>query len=73
MLIHHEQAGLAGETGITAVPTGTSASDLTLAFYEPPAGRPVHCYLHYRTATHTRAEVAALATKLLTTLKEQTT
>ncbi|GAB1509018.1 amino acid adenylation domain-containing protein [Actinophytocola sp. KF-1] len=71
MLIHHEQATLA-TTDIEAVPTGTSASDLTLAFYEPPAGHPVHCYLHYRTATHTRDAVETLASDLLTTLKEHT-
>jgi acyl carrier protein len=71
MLIHHEQAALAS-TGIAAVPTGTSASDLALAFYEPPAGQPVHCYLHYRTATHTRSDIEQLAANLLTTLREET-
>jgi hypothetical protein len=71
MLIHHEQANLA-TSDIEAVPTGTSASDLTLAFYEPPAGHPVHCYLHYRTATHTRSEVERMAENLLEILKEHT-
>ena len=71
MLIHHEQASLA-TTDIEAVPTGTSTSDLTLAFYEPPAGRPVHCYLHYRTAVHTRTTVEAMAHDLVTILEEQT-
>jgi amino acid adenylation domain-containing protein/non-ribosomal peptide synthase protein (TIGR01720 family) len=71
MLVHHEQAALAA-TDIQAVPTGTSASDLTLAFYEPPAGQAVHCYLHYRTATHTRATIETMAAELLTILEEET-
>jgi non-ribosomal peptide synthetase component F len=71
MLIHHEQAALA-TSDIEAVPTGVSTSDLTLAFYEPPAGHPVHCYLHYRTATHTRSAVEQMADTLLETLKEHT-
>ncbi|MFC4853765.1 amino acid adenylation domain-containing protein [Actinophytocola glycyrrhizae] len=71
MLIHHEQATLA-TTDIEAVPTGTSASDLTFAFYEPPAGQPVHCYLHHRTATHSRAAARSMADTLLTILEEHT-
>jgi amino acid adenylation domain-containing protein len=71
MLIHHEQASLA-TTDIEAVPTGTSASELTLAFYEPPAGHPVHCYLHYRTATHDRSAVESMAARLLEILEEHT-
>jgi hypothetical protein len=71
MLVHHEQASLA-TTDIEAVPTGVSASDLTLAFYEPPAGLPVHCYLHYRTAVHTRDAVESLAADLVAILEEET-
>jgi len=71
MLIHHEQATLA-TTDIQAVPTGTTASDLTLAFYEPPAGQPVHAYLRYRTAVHTRDTIEAMAAELLTILERET-
>jgi amino acid adenylation domain-containing protein/non-ribosomal peptide synthase protein (TIGR01720 family) len=71
MLIHHEQATLA-TSDIASVPTGTSASDLTLAFYEPPAGHPVRCYLHYRTATYDRPAVENMAAQLLEILKEHT-
>jgi amino acid adenylation domain-containing protein len=71
MLIHHEQASLA-TTGIAAIPTGATASDLTLAFYEPPAGQPVHCYLHYRVARHDRTAIEAMAAGLLAILEEET-
>jgi amino acid adenylation domain-containing protein/non-ribosomal peptide synthase protein (TIGR01720 family) len=71
MLIHHEQASLATED-IEAVPTGTLASELTLAFYEPPAGQPVHCYLHYRTASYDRPAVEFLTARLIEILKEHT-
>jgi hypothetical protein len=71
MLIHHEQASLA-TTDIAAIPTGTTSSDLTLAFYEPPAGQPVHCYLHYRTARHDRQTVEAMAAELVAILEEET-
>jgi amino acid adenylation domain-containing protein/non-ribosomal peptide synthase protein (TIGR01720 family) len=71
MLIHHEQASLA-TTGIAAIPTGATASDLTLTFYEPPAGHPVHCYLHYRIARHDRPTVEAMAAELLAILEEET-
>ncbi len=71
MLIHHEQAGL-GATGIAAVPTGTTASDLTLAFYEPPAGQAVHAYLHYRTARYDRETIEAMTVELLALLERET-
>ncbi|HEV7648871.1 MAG TPA: amino acid adenylation domain-containing protein [Actinophytocola sp.] len=67
MLVHHEQAGL--PAGITAVPTGRTASDLTLACYEPAGAGPVACYLHYRTDLFDRATVEGLARELVAILE----
>jgi amino acid adenylation domain-containing protein len=73
MLIHHEQATLAsGDDGITAEPYATATSDLTLACYESPAGQPVHCSLHYRTARYDSDTIEAMAGELVAILEEET-
>jgi non-ribosomal peptide synthetase component F len=73
MLIHHEQATLAsGDGGITALPYATATSDLTLACYESPAGQPVHCSLHYRTARYDSDTIEAMAGELVAILEEET-
>ncbi|OLR93075.1 non-ribosomal peptide synthetase [Actinokineospora bangkokensis] len=69
MVVHHEQAALDG-TGVTVVPVGVSASDLSLAFYQSPVGHPVHCYLHYRTGVYDRSTVESVAAALVSTLEE---
>jgi hypothetical protein len=69
MLIHHERAEL--HDGITAIPVGTTASDLTLAYYEPPGDGPVACYLHYRTDLFDRATVEALGRSLVAILESE--
>ncbi len=69
MLVHHEQAEL--HDGITAIPAGTTASDLTLAYYEPPDGGPVACYLHYRTDLFDRATVESLGRELVAILESE--
>ncbi|MGH3757813.1 amino acid adenylation domain-containing protein [Actinophytocola sp.] len=69
MLVHHERARLPG--GITALPTGRTAADLTLAFYEPPDGEPVVCYLHYRTDLFDRTTIESLGRELVTILQSE--
>jgi non-ribosomal peptide synthetase component F len=69
MLIHHERAELRG--GITAIPTGTTTSDLTLAYYEPAGDGPVACYLHYRTDLFDHATVEALGRDLVAILETE--
>jgi len=69
MLVHHEQAGLPG--GIAAIPVRRTESDLTLAFYEPPDGQPVACYLHYRTDLFDSATVVALSRDLMAILESE--
>ncbi|OLF19035.1 non-ribosomal peptide synthetase [Actinophytocola xanthii] len=73
MLVHHEQADLPALAGGSAVPTGTTRSDLTLSFYEPVADGPVHCYLHYRTGLFTPARAQALLRELHAILVDATT
>jgi amino acid adenylation domain-containing protein/non-ribosomal peptide synthase protein (TIGR01720 family) len=69
MLIHHERAELHG--GITAIPTGTTGSDLTLAYYEPAGDGPIACYLHYRTDLFDHATVEALGRDLVAILETE--
>ena len=69
MLVHHERAAL--EPGITAIPTGTTGSDLTLAYYEPPDGGPVACYLHYRTDLFDRTTIESLSRELVDILASE--
>jgi hypothetical protein len=69
MLAHHERAPL--PDGITAIPVHRAESDLTLAFYEPPAGEPVACYLHYRTELFDRAAVESYARELAAILEAE--
>ncbi|WP_291414538.1 non-ribosomal peptide synthetase [Actinophytocola sp.] len=73
MLVHHEQARLAGPaTGTaTAIPVGRTEAELTLAYYEPPGGGPVACYLHYRTGLFDRATVESLGRELVTILESE--
>ncbi|GIF23080.1 amino acid adenylation domain-containing protein/non-ribosomal peptide synthase protein (TIGR01720 family) [Actinoplanes tereljensis] len=49
MIVHHEEARLAqvGGIAIDSLPTGARRADLTLSFYEPADGRPIHCDLEY--------------------------
>ena len=57
-------SGPSSTPAIAAIPVGTTAADLTLAFYEPPGDGPVACYLHYRTDLFDRATVEALGREL---------
>ncbi|MBE1490014.1 non-ribosomal peptide synthetase [Plantactinospora soyae] len=52
MLVHHEEARLAGPDGAAAlriepVPTGATRAELTVSFYEPLGDGPVHGELDY--------------------------
>ena len=69
MIVHHEQAGLAADGELTAIPLDTVTADLTLSCYEPPDGQPVACYLHYATDLFDRATVEALGAELVTIVR----
>ncbi|NYI04382.1 non-ribosomal peptide synthetase [Allostreptomyces psammosilenae] len=73
MLVHHEAAGLADLDGVpgrlTGVPTGATAADLTVSFYEPRADGPVHCLLVYATDVFERATAVRLVEDLLAILR----
>ncbi|WP_250008421.1 non-ribosomal peptide synthetase [Actinoplanes sp. M2I2] len=51
MIVHHEEARLAGVGGdsvrIESLTTGALRAGLTLSFYEPVDDRPVHCDVEY--------------------------
>ncbi|MFD7287024.1 amino acid adenylation domain-containing protein [Streptomyces sp. NPDC059863] len=68
MVIHHEQADLAGLEGgvgsLDAVPTGSTRARLTLSFYEPRGDGPVHCGLMYATDLLGTAKARRLADEL---------
>ncbi|PAU49196.1 non-ribosomal peptide synthetase [Streptomyces albireticuli] len=68
MVIHHEQARLAelegGLGSLDAVPTGSTAADLTLSFYEPRGDGPVHCGLIFATDVFDRETAERLAGEL---------
>ncbi|UQI45330.1 amino acid adenylation domain-containing protein [Streptomyces sp. HU2014] len=68
MVIHHEQAHLAelegGLGSLDAVPTGSTAADLTLSFYEPRGDGPVHCGLIFATDVFDRETAERLAGEL---------
>ncbi|WP_194963238.1 non-ribosomal peptide synthetase, partial [Streptomyces eurocidicus] len=73
MVIHHEQAHLAelegGLGSLDAVPTGSTAADLTLSFYEPRGDGPVHCALIFATDVLDRETAERLAGELRGTLE----
>ncbi|MEV6424557.1 amino acid adenylation domain-containing protein [Streptomyces sp. NPDC051662] len=68
MVIHHEQADLAGLEGgvgsLDAVPTGSTRARLTLSFYEPHGDGPVHCALIHATDLLGTAKARRLADEL---------
>ncbi|OJF15837.1 non-ribosomal peptide synthetase [Couchioplanes caeruleus] len=69
MIVHHEQADLAGLDGghgtMQAVPIRATAAELTLSFYEPRGDGAVQCYLEYATDLFDRPTVQRLADDLL--------
>ncbi|WP_239144800.1 condensation domain-containing protein, partial [Actinoplanes couchii] len=64
MIVHHEEARLADVGGpgvrLETPATGALRAELTLSFYEPADGRPVHCDLEYAADLFDRAAVAEL-------------
>ncbi|HEX2316109.1 MAG TPA: amino acid adenylation domain-containing protein [Thermomonospora sp.] len=67
LLVHHEQAGLAGE--YEPVPTGAVKADLALSFYEPQGDGPVDCLLEYDTGLFDRATAERLAEEFISVVK----
>ncbi|MQA07681.1 MAG: amino acid adenylation domain-containing protein [Pseudonocardiaceae bacterium] len=73
MLVHHEQARLAGldalDARLEAVPTGSAEADVMCSFYEPADDGPVHCYLRYATELFDAGTVRRLAGELVAVLE----
>ncbi|GIG87190.1 non-ribosomal peptide synthetase [Plantactinospora endophytica] len=70
MLVHHEEARLAGPDGSAAlrvepVPTGTTRAELTVSFYEPLGDGPVHGELEYAVELFEPATARRLTDDLL--------
>jgi hypothetical protein len=67
MVVHHEAAEL--DTPFRAVSTGSADAELTLNFYEPRGGGPVHGELGYATDRHDQAAATVLVEVLRTVLE----
>ncbi|MFD6908193.1 amino acid adenylation domain-containing protein [Streptomyces sp. NPDC060077] len=74
MVVHHEQADLAGLEGglgsLGTVPTGSARAELTLGFHEPRGAGPVHCALLPTTGGRAAATARRLAEELPALLRE---
>ncbi len=67
MIVHHEQARLGhldALGGFMPVPVGVPDSDLTLSFYEPIGGGPVHAYFSFSSDVLDAEEVRGWASEL---------
>ncbi|PTR28917.1 non-ribosomal peptide synthase protein (TIGR01720 family)/amino acid adenylation domain-containing protein [Rhodococcus sp. OK519] len=73
MLVHHEQARLDALEGVLGgflpVPVGMPSAELTLSFYEPVGGGPVHAYFDFSTGMLDQDAVEGWAREVSALLK----